>query len=183
MSNLTDFLLREVAADEEAARAAWPASWESKDNSVQSTDTGLRAGYEGLHTGVAHLHMTVGKYQTEARNATHIARWDPDRVLAECEAKRRIVAEAKRYGEPRKIRPEYRGDLFVPEIGDESLIRQYHRISDAEDDEWPWDLGRIWKREDYEAQVREPRREFIFLRLLALPYSDREGYREEWRPE
>lgn len=56
-------------------------------------------------------------------------RWNPVRVLAECDAKRRIIAsfEGLRYDEA-------------------------HVLADR------------------------------VLRLLALPYSDRPGYREEWKP-
>jgi len=88
---LTDFLLARIAEDEAVASGAWPESWEASDNSVRTTETGLMSGYEGLHMSVAHLAMTVGEFHAEARNATHIARHDPARVLAECEAKRRIV--------------------------------------------------------------------------------------------
>jgi hypothetical protein len=90
---LTEFLLARIAEDEAAARLAWPERWEQdgERNAVQTAETGLKAGYDGLHMGVAHLAMTVGSYRSEARNAAHIARHDPARVLAECEVKRRIV--------------------------------------------------------------------------------------------
>lgn len=55
--------------------------------------------------------------------AEHIARWDPARVLAEVDAKRRIL------------------------------------------DDFSWEAG----------QVRA-------IMFLALPYADRPGYREEWKP-
>jgi hypothetical protein len=61
--------------------------------------------------------MTIG---------AHVYRWTPKRVLAEVDAKRRMVDEA--------IRLESYGS------------------------------------------------EFQFLKMLALPYADRPGYRDEWRP-
>jgi hypothetical protein len=90
---LTEFLLARIAEDEQVARLAWPERWEQDGdrNAVQTAETGLRGGYEGLHMGVANMAMTVGSYRSEARNAAHVARHDPARVLAECEAKRRIV--------------------------------------------------------------------------------------------
>jgi len=96
---LADFLLARIAEEKAAARAAWPETWQVEGNNVVTAETGLRAGYEGLRMGVAHLAMTVGKYQTEVRNATHIARWDPARVLAECE-----VGEADNYQQASHMR-------------------------------------------------------------------------------
>jgi hypothetical protein len=62
------------------------------------------------------------------------ARWSPAHVLAECEAKRRIIS---------------------------GFIQDFQ----------PTKYG--------QGRVDEQRR---VLRLLALPYADRPGYREEWRP-
>ena len=77
----------------------------------------------------------------ELVDAEHIARHDPARVLAEVDAKRRILDEE-----------------LVP------ALRDY-------DTERP-DLAKD-VRYDIAARV---------LQLLALPYADRPGYREEWRP-
>lgn len=67
---------------------------------------------------------------------------DATRVLAECEAKRRIIEEAQ--------------------IAQRSLERRLHPATDA-----------------INGHVIALRR---VVRLLALPYADRPGYREEWRP-
>jgi len=40
---------------------------------------------------MVNLHGTTGKFESETRVAKHIARWDPVRVLAEIDAKRRIL--------------------------------------------------------------------------------------------
>ncbi len=68
------------------------------------------------------------------RNAQHIARWDPARVLAEVDAKRRILDEAAAYS---------------PEL--------------EHGDNGEWAFNRV-------------------VRLLALPYAGRPGYRDEWKP-
>jgi len=104
---LTDFLLARIAEDEAVAQAA---VWSSPDpdwDGVDAWDAEVAFGEmavgpdRGSPTDAAvvigpfrgGLHMT-GK-ATERRNgvvAQHIARHDPARVLAECEAKRWIVA-------------------------------------------------------------------------------------------
>jgi hypothetical protein len=70
--------------------------------------------------------------------AEHIARHDPARVLAEVDAKRRILADYERYARERR---------------------------------------RAMNGWDPEARNPSP-----IVRYLALPYADRPGYREEWRP-
>jgi len=65
----------------------------------------------------------------------HVARWNPARVLAECESKRRIV-----------------------------VLHSDIDPCDAHD-------GATMETVPCET-----------LRLLALPYADRPGWREEWRP-
>lgn len=69
-----------------------------------------------------------------AADREHIARHDPARVLAEVDAKRRILDEC------------------------ESAIRKSAPRSNLNDLGW------------------------TVLRPLALPYADRPGYRDEWRP-
>jgi len=71
-------------------------------------------------------------------HAEHIARHDPARVLAEVDAKRRIL--------------------------------DHHPLS-----EWRVDPPACATCNDMEHPCHT-------LKLLALPYADRPGYREEWRP-
>jgi hypothetical protein len=93
---LTEFLLARIAEDEEVARAASPASW---------TQGVKRAGSPGRWHGIEAYSVLVDRSDrvfTEGAplvadspsvsDVEHIARHDPARVLAECEAKRRIVA-------------------------------------------------------------------------------------------
>lgn len=83
--------------------------------------------------GVEHNVVGAEEAYCYPHNAAHIARWDPARVLAEVDAKRRIIEDAE----------------F-----------------------WMWNDDRGGP-DPMSASA---------LRLLALPYADRPGYREQWRP-
>lgn len=120
MSDLVDFLLAAIAEDERIAtsttpvpeRRLWVVGELGGDAAVE------RAAGEGM------VNDFVAREMWD-KDAEHVSRWDPARVLAECEAKRRIL--------------ELHRDLV--DLDDRAT-----------------------------------------LRYLALPYADREGYREEWRP-
>ena len=73
---LTDFLLARIAEDEAAARPA-------RDESPAYPHFGDTPAEETLE-----MALNEG---CAAEGETHFSRWLPDRVLAECEAKRRIV--------------------------------------------------------------------------------------------
>lgn len=101
MLTLTEFLLARIAEDEAAAGAARPAPW-----GYQSDDYGDGQLWSGddSSNGIAHASWEHSGEQTAA-DLAHIARHDPARVLAECEAKRAIVQvrealdqEARRVG-------------------------------------------------------------------------------------
>jgi len=80
MTDLAEFLLARIAEDETGARQAvgdGPASWTARPYWFTAS---LSADIPGVTTDELHLD-----------HAQHIARWDPARVLAECEAKRRVV--------------------------------------------------------------------------------------------
>lgn len=80
MSDLTDFLLARIAEDEAVANSANSgARWESWN---RSWDTEPQ---RDIAAGGVRLFAVPTMYDE------HIARHDPARVLAECEAKRRIV--------------------------------------------------------------------------------------------
>lgn len=79
----------------------------------------------------------------------HLVRWSPHRVLAECDAKRRIV------------------ELHGP-------VDKYDTDSCRECSDSGW-AGCV----DGHSRVPLP---CPTLRLLALLYGDRPGYRPEWRP-
>jgi hypothetical protein len=101
MTTLTDFLLARITEDEASAITAGSGSWSWEQGygemcndpecsygslmQVKTTDPGGSNGLTQL--------MDVHGYDIHAgwEGAAHIARWDPFRVLAECEAKRRLV--------------------------------------------------------------------------------------------
>lgn len=84
MSDLAEFLLARIAADEEAAKRAafgYGAGWTSASDDVDDWSAVHADGKRDM----------VG---CEDRDVTrHIARHDPDRVLRRCEADRRIVEQ------------------------------------------------------------------------------------------
>jgi len=122
MDTLTEFLLDCFAEDEAVAKAASTGPWKVNDETYAET---IYAA-DGYTTVVA-----GGKWGGEASvfddtaDAIHIALHDPARVLAECEAKRLILA------------------LSEHGCGDD-----YERVQ----------------------------------RALALPYADRPGYQQKWKP-
>lgn len=118
MSDLTEFLLARISEDEAVARAAidpdrpgthWHWVRTSDDvpvddpasDDVDEFTYGLRTVEEFPTTsGVGDLpaFVTNGLFPSESLGHRHIARHDPARVLAECEATRRIVEWATTEG-------------------------------------------------------------------------------------
>lgn len=86
------------------------------------------------------------------RDLAHIARHDPARVLAEVAAKRRILDE---------------------------LDAMPHALDDGHH-ECPMVEPTAWK--DPRCTCGQAELADRVLRLLALPYAGRPGYREEWQP-
>ncbi|MFE6165322.1 DUF6221 family protein [Streptomyces sp. NPDC056486] len=85
--------------------------------------------------------------------------WSPARVLREIDADRRIL------------------DLYVTAVAERVALRTRMRaLTDKELDEF----GRLHAQES--VLIETGRRLAPIVRLLALPYEDRPGYREEWRP-
>lgn len=125
VTGLAEWLLQQIDADERTAR-----------ESIASNEPDEPWGY-------AHIDG----------DGPHIANWSPGRVLAECDAKRRTLAEhhdmhaALRY-------PGEDPELALPVLCARCEDRARH-----EPGGWPCST----------------------VRLLALPYADRPGYREEWR--
>ena len=80
---LTEFLLSRIAEDEQAARDVSIAESSRWHHS--------RDGVYGMGFVSRRIAMLDTGNRVPAGAGEHIARWDPARVLAECEAKRRIV--------------------------------------------------------------------------------------------
>ena len=82
---LVDFLLARIAEDERTARAA-----------VRTTGAGDVAGWYWSSAGECvcldeTAVVVVGGWESSRPAGAHIVRWDPERVLAECAARRRVV--------------------------------------------------------------------------------------------
>ncbi len=95
MDELIAFLRAALDEDERVALASDPGPWEvgptfgAQDSRVYVRE----AGYPGIDTvGTCVIAGQVANKTRFRENAVHIARWDPARVLAEVEAKRRILA-------------------------------------------------------------------------------------------
>lgn len=89
MTEVVEFLLARIAEDEADAGKATPGHWKLWAMQVLA-DTGGNNEYSEA-TPVADTH-SVDQGSLRTFNANHIARWNPARVLAECEAKRLRLA-------------------------------------------------------------------------------------------
>jgi hypothetical protein len=85
---LTEFLLARIAEDEADARAADSSRWLAEDKGVTFE---WRA--DDFHDGEAQARLTA---DTKA-NMWHISNWAPARVLAECRAKRLLLADLETF--------------------------------------------------------------------------------------
>lgn len=141
VDDLVTWLRQQLDDDERVARAATSAPWiHHVAPDPSGPDHTLLTGEHGV--------ISVGFMQDDPirpADAEHIARHDPAQVLAEVDAKRRIL------------------DAYVDAV-------RMERLMDETDDDGKWDW--LFKSEALEGAVK----------LLALPYADRPGYREEWRP-
>lgn len=116
MDDLVQWLCAQLDEDERIARAATPGPWK----------LARQRGVEWVSSAEYWAVADCSDADPARENAEHVAAWDPERVLREIDAKRRILDTLHEEG----------GDRMFADI----------------------------------------------FRLLALPYADRPGYREEWRP-
>jgi hypothetical protein len=138
-SDLAEFLLARIAEDERAARAAQERG------------------------STAYRSATLRDRGFILADSTHIPRWSPARVLAECEAKRRIVEDALADVKAARRRPGW----TMPDDEVDKKGRAYRTgFENARAKQLPDVLDRTER----------------LLRLLALPYADHPDYRHEWRP-
>lgn len=145
-----EWLRRQLAIDERLAQSAsdsgrtWTAAIDVGDhyNIPVVTPVAVEKLQKSDSRPLLRNDPTVARCQPHYDDdgpCAHIAEWDPQRVLAEVEAKRRIV------------------DLHEGE----HACSTYDR--DGNIDNCTWVIGYC-----------------STLRLLALPYADRAGYRKEW---
>ncbi len=93
--DLAAWLLERIAEDEAVAHSASYQRWRA----FQPGDHGDYGWWVWEETEDPHYHAVADCNATDGENpeqegadAEHIARWDPARILAECDAKRRIIA-------------------------------------------------------------------------------------------
>lgn len=155
MTGLREFLLACVAEDEEAARAAAIGPWRVD---YEEDDLQVLAGNNEV------LFDNEGALPPGPEDWRHIVRWNPARVLAECGAKRRIIA---------------RHDEVVAEL--DAAQAQFDRAAKATaGDETALRAERLELRDRIRSLrgIRAGLRDALYA--LAAVYADRPGYRPEW---
>jgi hypothetical protein len=145
--SLADWLLERIGLEEIQAREVASLNGQHWKASVGAYDD--HGVIDGDPEDPTHSHPGPGYPEGELwdseggylamhiQTAEYVARHDPARVLAECEAKRRIVEHANECSDG--------GSELSMDFDDERGLA-------------------------------------LVLRLLALPYADCDGFREEWRP-
>ncbi|WP_033288267.1 DUF6221 family protein [Amycolatopsis jejuensis] len=153
MDDLIAFLRARLEEDEQHAQACCPVRWVSGPFGVQVDPTEIRDN----KLAYGNLGYVAGSDPNELGFAyrAHIARHDPARVLAEVDAKRRII-------ELHTPRKRHDGDLECPTC-----------VYTGEDEDAGGNRFRYVEHEDAPCET---------LLLLALPYAGHPDYREEWKP-
>lgn len=123
LAGLADFLLARVAEDEAVAEAATTLGhgWEPEGPHE------VYANGDDPHTGV------LIAADCPENDAAHITRWNPDRVLAECQVKRRLIFDHDRdhecssrmFHEPPYIGCEVLRTLALPYADHESYRQEW----------------------------------------------------------
>jgi hypothetical protein len=132
---LTEFLEARIAEDEAVATAASISPW----------------NHDGGHYVGAGVHGYIAEVD-DLEDAAHIARHDPARVTAECDAKRQIVAALDMT--PCPCQQSQRCVVHDSSAGPPEFARE--RYADTTTD--------------------------AVLAALTLPYADHPDYRPEWKP-
>lgn len=121
---IIDFVLARIAEREAAAREATPAPWVAVGTRFYPPDSGdiMLTGYVDAWA----IPGTVVEPSIEGADAQHIALSDPAYVLADCNAKRRIV----------ELHPIYRGPrlLAVDRSGVDFACERCHATSSIDDE-------------------------------------------------
>lgn len=98
---LVEFLEARIAEEAEPAWAATPGPWDVEDRGHSIKITGSAEPFDPVAQWDQYDLPRGLDFLSDAPDVCHIARWDPTRVLADCEAKRRIVEEcAQRIDDP-----------------------------------------------------------------------------------
>jgi hypothetical protein len=153
MVNLVHWLQAQLDEDERMARAA------AEESEGRGLDGAWR--YHDQHVEMIDSHTVVAlgpENRMSPGVGRHIAEHDPVRVLLELNAKRQIL------------------DEYNKAVGRlEEIAALLSRLRDKDQDPYLTEVewASVIHRRDTLHGV---------MRLLALPYADRPGYREEWRP-
>ena len=158
MSELVEFLRARLARDEQIARAATPGPWRWDIRNEGSMDEQPELVSTTAPTETSILLTAAGEFDAgfvcvDSPDREHIARHDPARVLAEVDAKRRIIDEHM----PTPVDAVAWEDDQAAPFG----CRTCAFSSEEGVRGWGYCLT---------------------LRLLALLYASHKDYREEWRP-
>ena len=124
MDELVAFLLARIADDAQVARDAVEGHGQQWTQGDQDAPTGTRTFVQ-----LGDQHQLSVKFPDET-GAAHGARWDPARVLAECDAKRLLAAQLRR--SVRSVGPE----LSVPELQVARAFARAHRDHPDYRPEW-----------------------------------------------
>lgn len=158
MSDLTEmvaWLGGQIELDKSAALNATPGGWGADIPSTAEDSDPYPTSISSLN-GAKVVSSTGPGSAVSIDDALHIARHDPQNVIADCDAKLAIIDN---YADTTHIRDE-----------------AAERIRAAGDHPAAEDLD-TWDRAQREIPVMEH-----WVRLLAQGYRHRDGYREEWRP-
>ncbi|MGW7195537.1 DUF6221 family protein [Streptomyces chryseus] len=152
--DLVDFLRARLDEDEQTARQATEGPWLA-EFSGETGNCVIPADAQSTREWVATTQLYAAAF-----DAGHIARHDPARVLAEVDAKRRIVAVHC---------------IVYRSIG-------WLEEGEEESSEIPVCALCVPRHAHYQRREDVPEGPCLTLGLLALPYADHASYREDWRP-
>jgi hypothetical protein len=155
-ADLVEWLREQIAEDRRLAELATPGPWRPSDTRPDPSGDHWQDVY-ALSGSVTVAHEEPCCL---AGDAQHIARWDPARVLAECDAKEQILAEHERIVLHKGSGADYYVTVMVCRVCGGS-------------DAW---------FDSHSQAMRAALHPCPTLRLMCLPYADRPGYRPEWRP-
>ena len=163
MDDLVRWLGEQLEEDERIARSAGGMAWlEWADGGWVETAHVSKTEWKGPGDDGRHVASV-----RVAEDRAHIVRHDPARVLREIDAKRQLLGASNA-----DCPPPCRQDHT---FSGSCMLRWMGPVNEAD--------GGPWVRAEDGHQVPAPPvvTEWV-LRLLALPYADRPGYRDEWRP-
>lgn len=157
MSTLAEFLLARIAEDETAADVLLGGEW-----SVGTTSEHAKDGVVFRDDGYVYDIATPVRRDI----AEHIARHDPVRILAECEAKRRII----------ELHESWPVLVSKPPKLEENASAGTDRMVVQLTQQLQWHT-----QQEYRAKFGDEPPTAPILLALAQPYASHPDFHEEWR--